>query len=310
MHRDDIEIGRELLGYKKDDVDLLLVALNRDLKNAREKNFDLLNKNEELRLKLDGIADNAEKLRTTLENSERTSRLLIGQAKADADAILGNAYQAASRILDETEISKKRIVDALSELDDADRRLSESFSKTLKSYIELIEAVTKRVDQNESSAPVEPPNISDNGNRFNIDYSLDSASFVSMPSADVAILKAHMGPLIDIDGVSAALLFSNDGSIITHIAGPDVNIEDFLIIQKSFGRWSSQMSSVSDIYEMKQAFIQLKDIVFTFQPIDDSVSICIVLSGNAKYDLVASLINEKREHISRLISSVLGYADN
>jgi cell division initiation protein len=306
MHRESLEIGRELFGYKKDDVDLLLAALNRDLRVIGDENLDLIDENKELRLKLDNLNGISKKLMTALKDSEKTSELLIRQAKSDAETILSNAYHAASDILNEAETNKKRISVALSRLDAADRKLTEYFSTILDSYLNMIEVVSSGQLSNGSILSEKPSSKTEPSCTGETENHIGIAS--TMSPADKALIKAHIGPISDIEGVQAVWLCDNNGTILAYVAKPEVKIESIYNLLRGFSNWSYNISPASDSnnIEISQVFIKLKDLALVIQPIDGSTSTSIgaILSKNARFDSIALIINEKRERLSDLLSAI------
>jgi cell division septum initiation protein DivIVA len=357
MNRDTGEptdIGRELFGYKKDDVEVLLADLNRDILSAKEELRSCKLESDDRLVQINRLEEIIDKLKTVYENSEKTSTLMIRQAKADAEGILNNAYHAAAEIVEEASIGRKRISGALSQLDDADRKLTESFERIMKSYMSMIDAVsakaqmgagsgdgdvsrqtdsgygdtdqtvddaTKNTDLEQMSL-VETDNLLDNQDgtdsqsaryiglkgRVEVDNQVvaDNQPTGYLSEPDIALIKAHLSPIAETDGVRMAWLCDNKGIplAMTYAEPADISSQSLNQIVVGFSKMIEHLSSTPDSPNMSQAFILVDALGIIIQPISGLASAVVVVSGNTNPAKILSQINEKQERLAHLLSSI------
>jgi cell division initiation protein len=105
-----VQVGRSLLGYKRDDVEKILDEVADSFETVWRDRGDLAERVEQLEEQLGELKAREELLTRTLASAEQVAVDVREQAKRDADLILAEAHQQARSIQSEARAERERLV--------------------------------------------------------------------------------------------------------------------------------------------------------------------------------------------------------
>ncbi|MBI4734030.1 MAG: hypothetical protein HY779_04335, partial [Rubrobacteridae bacterium] len=238
---------------------------------------------------IDHLETVIESSRAAFVNNEKSANLLIKQAKTDSEAILNNAYVAASEILNEAELDKKRISHTLKALNEMDNELSEKLNELLGTYLDMIDNIAANSNVAPSTSDTDSSEI----------IFVDKPSLLS--ASDSALLKAHIAPLVDIEGISSVWVCDNLGSILTQIEKPGTTVDDFKSILSGLALLMNRSPNNGNNKYISQAFIRLDDRALMIQPLAEHAFIAVLISDTVETGSIVSIINNKIERLLDLL---------
>ena len=104
-----ISLGRGLFGYKRSNVDRLLDEVTQSFEDVWRERADLADKVEQLEDDLVRYRELEALLRTTLVSAERASAEMREQARREADLILGEAHAEARAVIRRATSEQERL---------------------------------------------------------------------------------------------------------------------------------------------------------------------------------------------------------
>ena len=134
-----VQVGRAMLGYKREQVDKLLADVAASFEDVWRERADLADKVEQLESDLVRYRDLEQLLRTTLVSAEKAAHELKDAAKREAETIVAEAQAEARSITREARAEREHLalearrtrlllhaaLDALDETDGDDEETSE-----------------------------------------------------------------------------------------------------------------------------------------------------------------------------------------
>lgn len=283
----DQEIGRELFGYKKDDVDRHLADLHRSLRLTKEENTKLKNELAEAREKLSSYEDMSSTLKKTVINAEKTASEIIEKAQEEADEIIS---KASKRIKD---VAVEEPVSDLSE----SIRIEESFlhndvKKVLERYIDVFGS--PEILEN---APEDLKNsIIDIQKRVQSQKPADELS-----SYERNMLNTSLSELASIKGVGAVWIFNNYGQIVESYNHLGIDLKDTTLALVSLDRWSERFESNLPGVKTKSIFVEFNKFLLFINPINSTLISCILSSINAPVGHIFQVLDKELSKIQKAL---------
>jgi len=292
--QEEQEIGRELFGYKKDDVDRSLAELHRDLKAVKEENERLSKELESADDRLSTYEEIAESMETTHGEEEKRATEIIDKAKAEAESIIAKASEEARSIIEAAGAEREAFKSEYDNLAISEQELHSKVKSILDHYLSLFsesKAENERLSKElETSVTPEPKPASGERRRVTMD----------MPT-DKALLEKLMR-LGDIQGVGTLWLFDNEGSIISSFNRLKINLPGITSALVSLERSAEQLETSLEESQFRLLFLQLEKIIIILNPITDSAMLGIIASVNAPIGQIFWYLDKEVPEFRRLLS--------
>lgn len=137
------QIGTRLLGYSKEEVDMLLEEAAATIEMLRLEKKGLLEKVEDLEKELEKYQDMESSLRASLISSQKMGEAMIDSARLQADAIVEEARVARERALFKMEQLTPELQAEIGQLGAARDQLRLDLTAILKAHEALIDAIPR-----------------------------------------------------------------------------------------------------------------------------------------------------------------------
>ncbi|MCL6473228.1 MAG: DivIVA domain-containing protein [Firmicutes bacterium] len=284
----DAELGRELFGYRKDDVDRLLAELHRNLRQANENNESLT---AELTAAKEEMANISEASNKIVTKAERTAADLIEHARKEADFIINNAKREAEAIIDSAERHKKALEEKCEVLENVEDELKLKLKSVLEDYMALVEDPTN-----------EEYRVSGKINDFQeiANERLQSPPVVTElgdSSASDALLREFFPHITETDGISMVWLFDDRGNVLSVFGRPEVSLIDLTSAAIHLDACINHLKNNLGCEQTRFIFIELNDVILILNPITNGIVLGIVASN---YSAVGEILKVVNDNISGL----------
>jgi len=284
----DQEIGRELFGYKKDDVDRHLADLHRSLRLTKEENIELKNELAEAKEKLSSYEDMSSTLKKTVINAEKTASEIIEKAQREADEIISKASKGVKDLA---------VEEPASDLSESIRIEEESILRNdikivLERYIDVFGSPDILED-----APEDLKNsIIEIQKRVQSQKPADELS-----SYERNMLNTSLSELASIKGVGAVWIFNNYGQIVESFNHLGIDLEDTTLALVSLDRWSERFESNLPGVKTKSIFVEFNKFLLFINPINSTLISCILSSINAPVGHIFQVLDKELSKIQQAL---------
>lgn len=278
----DTELGRELFGYRKDDVDRLLAELHQNLRRANENNESLA---AELAAAKEEMVSLSETSNKTIAKAERTAAGLLEHARKEADFIINNAKKEAEAIIESAERQKKTLEEKCEVLENIEDELKLKLKSVLEDYMALVENPKGEEDQ-----------IASKINYFQ-DFLLrkQQSSPAITELADPAIsdnlIKEFFPGLIKINGISLVWLFDDRGNILSSLKRLEVDLKSLTAVTINLDTCINHLKNNLGCEQTRLICIELNGVILILNPITIGIALGVIASSDSAVGEILKVIN-------------------
>jgi len=284
----DQEIGRELFGYKKDDVDRYLADLHRSLRLAKEENTALESRLAEAKEKLSSYEGMSSTLKRTVINAEQTASQIIEKAHREAEEIIAKASRSTNGVT-----GGQPECDSIEPIQtETESVLRHDIKAVLERYIdmigipELLESVPEGLKDS----------IIDAQKNIQLQKPADELS-----AYEKSLLNSSLSELAHIKGVGAAWVFNSYGQIIASFDHLGIDLSDTTLALVSLDRWSERFESNLPGIKTKSVFVEFNKFLLFINPVNDKLTWCVLSSTSAPVGQIFQLLDKELSKIQQAL---------
>jgi len=291
------EIGRELFGYKKDDVDRLLAELHRSLRLSKEENDKLSHDLTEAVEKLAHYENISDTLKKAMINAEKTASELVEHARNEADYILTKARKEADGLIDSATAEKQAIEMEYAALKKAEDELKAKVQSMLGSYTTLVDKIKpetatliKNTDSPKIVAEIEVQQPEGERVERKIPKDLEKK------------LTGHIAPMIGVQGVKNVWIFDDSGAIYASFNRLNLDIQKLTRSLVALEEWAARIKENLDDEQAGLMFVEFKKSLLTFKPITATVTLALLFESSVSMGEIFQSISAQMPKLKKSLS--------
>jgi len=292
---EDQEIGRELFGYKKDDVDKLLAELHRELRTTKEERDQLI---ERLKAAEDSLAkyeDISDTLKNTMISAEKTSSEIVEESKKEAELIITKAKSEAANIIEAADTEREALESGFEALKNAEQNLHAKIKSILSSYMNIVEEIKPEAAVAAKKATITPAVAPE---EKVIAVKREEAPSESRDKQIVEILSK----LADIQGVSTSWIFDDKAGILSSFNRLKIDLQGVTSALVSLGDCTDQLESELQGENVRLMFIEFDKVVLIINPLTDNKTLGVIASVNAPVGQILWYLDKEAPKLRSILS--------
>ncbi|MDP2210760.1 MAG: hypothetical protein Q8J63_03355 [Candidatus Aquicultor sp.] len=260
--QDEQELGRELFGYKKEDVDRFLAELHLDLRTAK---------------------DEIERLKTELDTAD--------------DRLSGFKEIVEEAVIPEDDPDKRaaEIVDKATEeaLAISEQELHSKVKSILDHYMSLF-AEAQSADESGAKRRTYGPTVAPEPRR---EHKRPLATDLSTEK----LILERLTRLGDIQGVSTAWLLDGTGNIVSSFNRLKIDLAGVTSALVSLEKSAEQLEAGLADGLMRMLFLQLEKLVIILNPVTESVMLGIIASAGSPIGQIFWYLDKEVPELRKLL---------
>ncbi|MDI6815614.1 MAG: DivIVA domain-containing protein [Actinomycetota bacterium] len=271
--QDEQELGRELFGYKKDDVDRFLAELHLDLRTAKDEIERLKTELETADVRLSGFKEIVEGAAIPEDDPDKRAAKIVDKATEEAALIIARASDEARELVEAAAAEREAFLNEHDELAISEQELHSKVKSILDHYMSLFteaqsadESGAKRRTYGPTVAPEPRPER--------------KRPLATDLSTEKLILE-KLTRLGDIQGVSTIWLFDSTGNIVSSFNRLEIDLVGVTSALVSLEKSAEQLETSLADGLIQMLFLQLEKLVIILNPVTESVMLGIIASASS-----------------------------
>ncbi|MBS3908262.1 MAG: DivIVA domain-containing protein [Actinobacteria bacterium] len=292
--QDDQELGRELFGYKKDDVDRFLAKLHLDLRIAKDEIERLkteLGATEEILSDFRELVDEAA---VPEDDFGKRAAEIVDKATDETASIIARASDEAREPIEAAGAERDAFLNEHEELVISKQELHSKVKSILDHYTSLFaeaqcadESGAKRRTYGPTAAP-EPR--------------LERKRPLATDLSTEKLLLERLTRLGDIQGVSTVWLFTVTGNVVSSFNRLRIDLPDVTSALVSLEKSAEDLEIGLQDGHVRMLFLQLDKLVVILNPVTESVMLGIIASAGSPIGQIFWYLDKEIPEFRKLLS--------
>lgn len=299
--QEETEIGRELFGYNKDDVDRLLAELHREIRLIKEENDKNKEQLASATEKLATYEDISDTLKKTMINAEKTASELIDQAHKESAMILARAKTEASNIVKAADTERQALESGYRALEVAEKDLQTKIKSILGTYTNLVENISPDAIAERSKEAVSVTAVSGKVSSDAPPNVVVSREEVRLPDSTAKALTDKLAHLADIQGVGTAWVFDNNSNILSSFNRLKINLSDITAALTSLSSCAEKLEDSLQGEDLKLMFLELNNVVLVIYPLTGTRTLGVISSTQAPIGQILWFISKESPELREIV---------
>ena len=287
-------MGRELFGYKKDDVDIFLAELHLDLRAAKDEIERLKMELDTAENKLSGFNSNVDETILPQDDDDRSAAEILEKAAEEAAAIVAKASEEARELLEAAAAERETFLSERNELAISEQELHSKVKSILDHYMSLF-AKTQATEEGGSKRRIYGPTVAPEPRPG---YPRPVAT--DLPTEKQLLEK--LTRLGDIQGVSTVWLFTATGNVVSSFNRLRIDLPEVTSALVSLEKSAEELETSLADGHFRMLFLQLEKLVVILNPVTDTVMLGIIASVNSPIGQIFWYLDKEVPEFRKLLS--------
>lgn len=292
--QDEQELGRELFGYKKDDVDIFLAELHLDLRAAKDEIERLKTELETADDKLSGFNSSVEETTLSQDDEDRRAAEIVENATEEAALIVAKASEEARELLEAAEAEREAFLNEHDELAISEQELHSKVKSILDHYMSLF-AEAHETDEGGSKRRTYGPTVAPEPRPG---YKRPVATDLSTEK----LLLEKLTRLGDIQGVSTIWLFTVTGNVVSSFNRLRIDLPEVTSALVSLEKSAEELEMSLADGHIQMLFLQLEKLIVILNPVTDTVMLGIIASASSPIGQIFWYLDKEVPEFRKLLS--------
>ena len=271
--QDEQELGRELFGYKKDDVDKFLAELHLDLRTAKDEIERLKTELETADERLSGFKDIVEETVIPEDDPDNHAAEIVDKATEEAALIIARASEEARELIEAAGAERNAFLNEHEELAISEQELHSKVKSILDHYMSLF-AEARSVDESGAKRRTYGPTVAPERRP---EHKRPLATDLSTEK----LILEKLTRLGDIQGVSTAWLLDDTSNIVSSFNRLKIDLAGVTSALVSLEKSADQLETSLADGLVQMLFVQLEKLVIILNPVTESVMLGIIASASS-----------------------------